>query len=84
MILNTGKQFDFYDNIQNQMATLDLQIPAVTFAYGHSIYRNIYGEFQVYSLYKGLPHNHTQRFFMYGLSVYYNYDFSMKKTFNRQ
>lgn len=83
MILNTGKQFDFYDSVRKQTATLDLQIPAVTFAYGHAIYKKFYGEFQVYSLYKGLPHNHSRRFFMYGLSVYYNYDFSMKGVFNQ-
>lgn len=77
MIMNTGKQFDFYDSFQKQVATLHLQLPAVTFSYGRSIYRNIFSEFQVYSLYRGLPHNHTRRYFMYGLAIYYNLDFRM-------
>lgn len=83
-ILNTGKRFNFYDSFHKQVSTLNLQFPSVTFSYGRSIYRNIYGEFQVFSLYKGLPHNHSRRYFMYGLSVYYNMNFSIKNIFSRK
>jgi hypothetical protein len=31
----------------------------------------------VHYLYKGLPHNHTRSYFLYGLTFFYNYNFSL-------
>ncbi len=83
-IFNTGKKFNFFDSVRKQESELELQFPAVTFSYGHAIYKGLYGEFSINYLFKGIPSNHSGNYFLYGLSVYYNYGFSFKGIFSKK
>jgi hypothetical protein len=69
---NSGKKFTFYDSVTKTSKIFYLNFPTLGLCYGQSIVSNkIFGEMQLYYLYRGLPHNHLHPFFMYGISLYY-------------
>lgn len=73
-IVNTGKKFDFYDDVENTNKTFYLQTPSALVQYGRSIGETrIFGEVMLYYFFKGLPHNPYGPYFMYGLAVYYRF-----------
>lgn len=81
-IVNTGKDFDFYDNIEGEDKNFSLQVPAGIAYYGRAIGQSLFfWEFQLYYFYRGLPHNPYGPYFMYG--VYFYRKFGARKDDDR-
>lgn len=77
-LFNTGKKFEFYDSFFKKQAIFKTQFPAFIFSYGQRVYKQWFAGFDFHLLHKGLPHNHTRHFFMYGLNISYHHGFSKK------
>jgi hypothetical protein len=77
-LFNTGKKFEFYDSFFKNEATFKTQFPAFIVSYAHRVYKQWFTGFDFHLLHKGLPHNHTRHFFMYGLNISYHHGFSKK------